>query len=87
MKNTTAKINVQISYAEAALDLLEGDPSEAEKREAMDAIRLVLKVAEHKILRIQELEMELAKHKNKKSVLELDHDYEDEVVFKGTGSY
>ena len=60
----TIEINIQVSQAESALDNLQEDSSPEEKQRSIDTVRLALKIFEHKILRIKELEMQLDSIRN-----------------------
>jgi len=72
---TTTKINIRISHAEDALEKLFHTPvsesSEKERAEFVNIIQLVLKVCEHKLLRLEDLESQVAHFKAKTSMLEL----------------
>lgn len=59
---TTTRLNVQISHAEAALDTIVHTANwNPELNECVNVIQLVLKVCEHKLLRLEELQVEVAK--------------------------
>lgn len=69
---TTTRLNVQISHAEAALDTIVNLASwNPELNECVNTIQLVLKVCEHKLLRLEELQTEVAKLRARASVADI----------------
>lgn len=71
----TVRINVKISAAEEALSRIVGSAAwDHSLNEAVNTIQLVLKVCEHKMLRLQELEKEIGKLRLAASVQNLSED-------------
>lgn len=72
---TTTRINVNVSHAEEALEkLLDTVHDKKNISEHASTIQLVLKVCEHKLLRLAELEHEVTRLRAQTTVLELRKD-------------
>lgn len=62
-RHDTGKIEIHVSAARDALEILSGNPTSEDKQTALDTLRLTVEIAAHKALRIQELEAEISRLK------------------------